>query len=387
MYPLHFGHFAGILSKAVWGALGVAMCFVILSGFRLWVRRRAEAPLWRGFGRAVQVTGYGLPIGMLAVGLRLLPVAPGRRPVLVDARELRARRRARGGDRPGGCPTTTASAWLYQRLLGAACLALPVLRIATGGMDWAEAVLARQTDVLTVDLLLLRRRRELLVRSARAAAAARPCWSRPSERARDARRHGGQPRGARLPRRDRPEAPPRVPAAGGRAAARRRSPGPPSLLPGVLVPAWSGGGGFLIWFGATTVAGWGLAATSPPRAAAWRARAEAAARGPPGPGGAARRRARACRPKRCRHRVGAVAGGGPPRRAGAPGGGARGGGGGAAAGPPRRSERKRRRRARPAGRPALSGSLRAGCGLAVAESIAIVRKGVRGARMRIGAVA
>jgi hypothetical protein len=44
---------------------------------------------------------------------------------------------------------------LYQRLLGAACLLLPVLRLATGGMDWAEALLGGQTDVLTVDLLLL----------------------------------------------------------------------------------------------------------------------------------------------------------------------------------------------------------------------------------------
>ena len=65
MAPLHFGSFAGLLSKAVWGALGIAMCFVILSGFRLWVRRRADDPLWRGFSRAVQTTGYGLPVAML----------------------------------------------------------------------------------------------------------------------------------------------------------------------------------------------------------------------------------------------------------------------------------------------------------------------------------
>ena len=43
----------------------------------------------------------------------------------------------------------------YRRLLGGACLWLPLLRLATGGMDWAEALLQRQTDVLTVDLLLL----------------------------------------------------------------------------------------------------------------------------------------------------------------------------------------------------------------------------------------
>ena len=66
MYPLHFGHFAGVLSKAVWCALGVSMCFVILSGFRLWVKRRADDRQWRAFGRVVQVTGYGLPIAMIA---------------------------------------------------------------------------------------------------------------------------------------------------------------------------------------------------------------------------------------------------------------------------------------------------------------------------------
>ena len=69
--------------------------------------------------------------------------------------ELRARR--------GGSPSRSASASPDDDRLGRstsgcsappAC-ALPVLRLATGGMDWAEALLARQTDVLTVDLLLL----------------------------------------------------------------------------------------------------------------------------------------------------------------------------------------------------------------------------------------
>ncbi len=153
MYPLHFGHFAGILSKAVWGALGVAMCFVTLSGLRLWVRRRAEAPLWRGFGRAVVVTGYGLPVGMLAAATGFFLSRPAGDPfwwtpasfVLGAALAVAMAWRVPGDDR---------LAWLYQRLLGAACLALPVLRIATGGMDWAEGVLTRQTDILTVDLLL-----------------------------------------------------------------------------------------------------------------------------------------------------------------------------------------------------------------------------------------
>ena len=49
-----------------------------------------------------------------------------------------------------------------------------------------------------------------------------------------------------------------------------------ALLAGALVPVWSGGGGFLIWFGATTVTGWGLAAISPERVSAWRLHVETA---------------------------------------------------------------------------------------------------------------
>ena len=154
MYPLHFGHFAGILSKAVWGALGVSLCFVILSGLRLWVRRRADQPLWRRFGRAVQITGYGLPVGMLASAYGFFLSRPAGDPffwtpwsfvagaAIALAIGLGTADEARLGAR-------------YQRLLAAACLALPVLRLAVGGMTWSDALLNGQADVLSVDLLLL----------------------------------------------------------------------------------------------------------------------------------------------------------------------------------------------------------------------------------------
>ncbi|WP_239025855.1 PepSY-associated TM helix domain-containing protein [Sphingomonas paeninsulae] len=42
MQPLHFGNFAGLFSKAVWFGLGFAMCYVTLTGLRLWLVRRRE---------------------------------------------------------------------------------------------------------------------------------------------------------------------------------------------------------------------------------------------------------------------------------------------------------------------------------------------------------
>lgn len=153
MYPLHFGHFAGLASKAVWGALGVAMCFVILSGFRMWVQRREADRVWRSFGRVVVVTGYGLPFGMLASAWAFFlsqrtgdpffwtPLGFVAGALLAVAIGLRVREPARLGP-------------VFQQAIGLACLLLPVLRVGTGGMNWPDAIAYDQSDVLFVDLLL-----------------------------------------------------------------------------------------------------------------------------------------------------------------------------------------------------------------------------------------
>ena len=76
MSPLHFGHFAGVLSKAVWCALGVAMCYVILSGSG---SRRSAGPTTAVAG--VRRGGAGRRLGPSDrdAGFRLVlfPVAAG----------------------------------------------------------------------------------------------------------------------------------------------------------------------------------------------------------------------------------------------------------------------------------------------------------------------
>lgn len=154
MAPLHFGHFGGLLSKAVWGALGVSMCFVIISGFRLWVRRRSEQLLWQRFGLAVVITGYGLPVAMLVSAWGFFLSRPAGDPHFWTPASFFA----------AAVLLILHGAWtgsadrlgpLYLRMLGLLCLSLPPLRLATGGLDWAAALMARQTDIITLDLLLL----------------------------------------------------------------------------------------------------------------------------------------------------------------------------------------------------------------------------------------
>lgn len=154
MRPLHFGDFAGVFSQVVWGALGVAMCFVILSGMRLWIRKKPATPLWLGFGRSVQIVGYGLPIGMLSAAYFYFLARPAADTFFWT---------------PPGFLAGSAVAILmglvikdidrlglaFQRLLAGLCLLLPVVRLGTGGMTWADAFMFGQIDVLSVDLTLL----------------------------------------------------------------------------------------------------------------------------------------------------------------------------------------------------------------------------------------
>lgn len=154
MGPLHFGDFAGILSKSVWVGLGAAMCFVILTGMRLWIRRREEDALWRGFARAVTVTAYGLPLAMLASAYTFFGSLSSGDPfwwtpagfVIASTVCIVAAFIA---------PDDNRLAHWFQQALFYGCVGLPVMRMAGGGTGWIEALAHGHGAVLSLDLLLL----------------------------------------------------------------------------------------------------------------------------------------------------------------------------------------------------------------------------------------
>lgn len=153
MHPLHFGSFAGLLSRTVWFVLGLAMCYVTLTGLQLWLQRRAEEPLWRRLARAVPVVGYGLPIGVAGSGIGFFLSLPAARTLfwtpsafliacalaLAAGLALRDERRL---------------ARLYRAVLGATLIVLPLLRMAAGGSAWEELLASANRAVIVFDLVL-----------------------------------------------------------------------------------------------------------------------------------------------------------------------------------------------------------------------------------------
>ncbi|MEM9742444.1 MAG: PepSY-associated TM helix domain-containing protein [Pseudomonadota bacterium] len=153
MGPLHFGNFLGLFSKAVWAALGFAMCFVTLTGMNMWLARRpGQSMAWLRWG--VTIFGYGLPVPILAsVVAFFCTFGSG----------------ATSFWTPAGFVFGAAFVFLWSALrrvvpavqrdfvllttLG--CALLPALRLMTGGPGWLDALQAQQSIIVTLDLLLL----------------------------------------------------------------------------------------------------------------------------------------------------------------------------------------------------------------------------------------
>ncbi|MEM1088693.1 MAG: PepSY-associated TM helix domain-containing protein, partial [Pseudomonadota bacterium] len=153
MGPLHFGSFGGLISKLVWGALGAALAYVTLSGLQLWVRRRADQPVWAWMNNAVILTGYGVPITMLGAAFGYFPALGlsadasywsafgflGSAAALVVLGML-VRKAAR------------LTAILQWTMIVALALT-PCLRLSFGGHSWFELMQRQDVISLAIDLI------------------------------------------------------------------------------------------------------------------------------------------------------------------------------------------------------------------------------------------
>jgi uncharacterized iron-regulated membrane protein len=155
MYPLHFGNFAGAASKAVWVALGAAAAYVSLTGMLLWVRRREEQPAWRRMSRFVHYFGYGLPLTLVAAPYAFFVLRDSSMSAIAiqDIAFLAV---------AGICAVVALRIDDLDRLrrvllraTGVGLFGLPVIRLATGGMGWAEATQLGISAVPGIDIALV----------------------------------------------------------------------------------------------------------------------------------------------------------------------------------------------------------------------------------------
>ncbi|MCD2324283.1 PepSY domain-containing protein [Sphingomonas sp. IC-56] len=153
MGPLHFGNFAGMLSKAIWFGLGFAMCYVTYTGMRLWVvRRQGQARSLTWLERTLTVVGLGLPLGLVsAAAAFLVTTRLGSAVYWTTAAFLIAASAAiligivaRNND--------MLATWL-KAATGLVMLVLPLLRLfVADGPGWGEAVGAGQPVIAALDL-------------------------------------------------------------------------------------------------------------------------------------------------------------------------------------------------------------------------------------------
>ncbi|MEO1143005.1 MAG: PepSY-associated TM helix domain-containing protein, partial [Pseudomonadota bacterium] len=150
--PLHFGNFAGIVSKIVWLGLGLATAFVTATGMLLWAKRREEQPIWREFYKWIYVFIWGLPIAMLISAYAFFFTLPAGDPKWwTPASFVVASIIIIIGCLRGPLPEA-----VFKKLAGYLCLGLPLIRLMTGGTSWSEALLSDgQGAVIWIDLILL----------------------------------------------------------------------------------------------------------------------------------------------------------------------------------------------------------------------------------------
>lgn len=152
MSPLHFGNFAGLLSKAIWFGLGFATCYVTLTGLRLWLARRegsSRALDW--LERSVTIVGLGLPVALAAAAVAFLITMPlGTATYWTPAGFLIASAVVVLGG--ALWPSHAAFRQSLQVAVGLALLTLAPLRLLMDGPGWQTALATGQPVIPALDI-------------------------------------------------------------------------------------------------------------------------------------------------------------------------------------------------------------------------------------------
>lgn len=156
MGVLHFGWFAGVLSKIIWLSLGLATCYVTVSGLQLWVKRREQQRVWQQLARLISIIVYGTPIAMstAAIGFLLSYV---HYPQWVESWTV-------NGFFIGVVISFVAGALFhhadkrdagFQLLLGISLLGLPLMRRLMAESNWQDLLAQGNTAVVALDASFL----------------------------------------------------------------------------------------------------------------------------------------------------------------------------------------------------------------------------------------
>jgi uncharacterized iron-regulated membrane protein len=155
MAPIHFGNFAGLLSKAIWFGLGFAMCYVTFTGLRLWLaRRRDDARSLGWLERAATVVGLGLPFALAAsaAGFLVTMSAGGAVFWTPTAFLIAAAVAIVGGFL---APSNATLDHGLRIATGVLLLILPLIRLAMGGPGWGQVIAVGQPIIVALDIAMV----------------------------------------------------------------------------------------------------------------------------------------------------------------------------------------------------------------------------------------
>ncbi|MEM9574052.1 MAG: PepSY-associated TM helix domain-containing protein [Pseudomonadota bacterium] len=151
---LHFGNFAGILSRSIWFGLGFASCYVTLTGIRMWLYRRRKAKMQlRWLEKLTTTIAWGTPLSIvlaavaffstfsmgLALDWTMYGFMIGAGSILIVTPLISEQRLSD----------------ILRVTLAISLAALPVLRLVFGGPGWADAFSAGDSMMPAIDIALV----------------------------------------------------------------------------------------------------------------------------------------------------------------------------------------------------------------------------------------